>query len=110
MKIDNVFDCGKCSGTGFINAFSNYANGRCFQCDGSGKIALSELEKKADIWLEYYKSKDIEELRYVVYCSNGEINEGQLIVDFKNFTGDRTKYRKLWIEWEAKNKTVTNIM
>ena len=108
MKNNNVFDCGKCNGTGFISAFSSYANGRCFQCNGSGKIALSELEKRMDVWLEYYKSKDTDELRYAFYYPNGESEEAQVIVDFKTFTGDRTKYRKLWLEWESKGKTVVN--
>lgn len=30
--------CGKCSGNGYIGAFSHYAEGRCFCCNGSGAV------------------------------------------------------------------------
>lgn len=30
--------CGKCSGKGRINGFDHYADGVCFDCDGTGKL------------------------------------------------------------------------
>jgi DnaJ-class molecular chaperone len=109
MKLDTVFDCGKCSGKGYINGLTHYANGVCFQCDGSGKIDFKTLTKKASIYLEYFKSSSSDELRYQINYPNGE-SDGQLIVDFNEFNGDKTPYRKLWLEWEKEGKTVVNIM
>jgi hypothetical protein len=36
--------CYKCNGTGYIDGFAHVANGRCFQCMGSGR--LPEAKKK----------------------------------------------------------------
>lgn len=30
--------CSKCSGTGHLNYHTNYANGVCFACNGTGKV------------------------------------------------------------------------
>ena len=32
--------CGKCDGTGRINAFSHIAGGSCFQCQGTGVVRV----------------------------------------------------------------------
>lgn len=32
--------CGKCSGKGKLIAFSHYADGVCFWCDGTGKVEV----------------------------------------------------------------------
>lgn len=109
MKLDKVFDCAKCNGTGHIRAFNHYAQGVCFQCNGTGKITLKRLEETTDVWLEYYKSQETDELRYLSYSSNGEC-DALVIVDFKKFKGDRSQYRKIWKEWESKNKTNINIL
>jgi RecJ-like exonuclease len=37
--------CGKCSGTGHINAFSHIAGGVCFMCGGTGKVTLKAREQ-----------------------------------------------------------------
>jgi len=33
-------ECYKCGGSGYIAAFSGIANGICFTCDGTGKVAF----------------------------------------------------------------------
>lgn len=38
--------CGKCGGTGRINAFSHYAAGRCFQCGGNGNLGTITHEEE----------------------------------------------------------------
>lgn len=33
-----TFECGKCSGTGRIEAFGHYDNGKCYGCMGAGTV------------------------------------------------------------------------
>ena len=39
-KEKKTCECYKCGGSGFIEAFSGIANGICFTCGGTGKVAL----------------------------------------------------------------------
>jgi len=61
MSCDQLqsYTCGKCDGKGRIDAFSYYANGVCFWCQGAGKIKQrknatykpSQLDEKRINWL-----------------------------------------------------------
>jgi len=39
--------CPKCSGSGQIEAFGHYAQGRCFDCGGAGWLEASKLTRSA---------------------------------------------------------------
>lgn len=34
-----MFTCGKCNGKGLIREFGHVKMGRCFECDGKGKVS-----------------------------------------------------------------------
>ena len=42
-------ECPKCAGAGHISAFSHYANGVCFCCNGTKVVAVDLDEKKAEL-------------------------------------------------------------
>ncbi len=46
-------ECPKCGGTGDIPAFSGIANGVCFRCAGTGKIAYRASQRKVAPLTEY---------------------------------------------------------
>lgn len=39
-------ECDKCGGTGHIDAFRGIANGVCFRCNGTGKVAYRASKAK----------------------------------------------------------------
>lgn len=41
-------ECGKCYGTGYIEAYAGIANGQCFTCGGSGNVFTTVAKEKAN--------------------------------------------------------------
>ena len=40
-----LVDCMKCDGRGRINAFAHVVAGRCFDCEGAGKISIDRISE-----------------------------------------------------------------
>ena len=40
------YECIKCGGSGEIKAFSHYANGTCFACNGKGRVYHKPIERE----------------------------------------------------------------
>jgi hypothetical protein len=40
-----ICECPKCGGSGYIQAFAGIANGTCFRCAGTGKVAYRASKK-----------------------------------------------------------------
>jgi len=43
------YECIKCGGSGEIKAFSHYANGTCFACNGKGRVYHKPLPVQAPV-------------------------------------------------------------
>jgi hypothetical protein len=49
--------CDKCNGTGYLSYHSNYANGVCFPCQGTGKITVRKNSRKPSFDWDYHAKK-----------------------------------------------------
>jgi transcription elongation factor Elf1 len=47
-KYDSVFECPRCSGQGYIQAFSHIKSGVCFLCGGAKVIEIKKKYPKSD--------------------------------------------------------------
>ena len=72
--------CSKCSGTGIIKGFSHIAEGRCFDCGGSGKVfAYRSTEQR---------NKNIHLKRFIEEKSNEQILDDKELKTWFEFDFD----------------------
>ena len=50
--------CYKCGGKGHIEVFGHYAQGVCFQCNGSGTLTVNVTEARGDLPADIKKKAD----------------------------------------------------
>ena len=44
-----TMECPKCEGEGKIKRFTQWDNGRCFNCRGTGSVVITKIKKKLPV-------------------------------------------------------------